>query len=340
MKLIVGFFLIVCVMLVGYFLIDPSVEVPVKVSKKINGVSLVNPRRPAGKAALCDVQSINADWVAVIPFGFSVQGEPSVYFDTERQWWGERLEGTRQLIRDAKSCSLKVMVKPHVWLRRGWIGEFSLQQEQDWLEWENAYTKYVLAFAQLAEAEGAPMFCIGTEYKRAVRERPHFWPLLIEEVKKVYSGKLTYAANWDDYDEVAFWAELDYIGVDAYFPLEISAKSDLKAVTAGWKKWADRLTVFAHRQGRPVLFTEYGYQSRDGALDTPWGVPRSYGEVVDLDVQCMGYEALYQSVWKESWFAGGFLWKWHLDSSAGGFHNADFTPQGKPVEAIISKWYH
>jgi homoserine trans-succinylase len=37
--------------------------------------------------------------------------------------------------------------------------------------------------------------------------------------KKNLLRKLTYAANWDDFDKVPFWNELDYIGIDAYFPL-------------------------------------------------------------------------------------------------------------------------
>ena len=45
------------------------------------------------------------------------------------------------------------------------------------------------------------------------------WVELIEKVRTVYSGKLTYAANYDNYQDVGFWNHLDFIGINAYFPL-------------------------------------------------------------------------------------------------------------------------
>ena len=36
----------------------------------------------------------------------------------------------------------------------------------------------------------------------------------------MYSGKLTFGANWYlEYEDVTFWDDLDYIGIQAYFPL-------------------------------------------------------------------------------------------------------------------------
>jgi hypothetical protein len=58
-------------------------------------------------------------------------------------------------------------------------------------------------------------------FRNRIRERssqrPEYWSQLIKKIKKIYSGN--YAANWDDFDKVPFWNELDYIGIDAYFPL-------------------------------------------------------------------------------------------------------------------------
>jgi hypothetical protein len=58
------------------------------------------------------------------------------------------------------------------------------------------------------------LFCFGTELGNAIAKRPQYWSQLIVKIRK-YTGKLTYAANWDDFDKVPFWKELDYIGIDA-----------------------------------------------------------------------------------------------------------------------------
>ena len=45
------------------------------------------------------------------------------------------------------------------------------------------------------------------------------WVQLINKTRTIYKGQLTYAANYDNYHEVDFWEHLDFIGINAYFPL-------------------------------------------------------------------------------------------------------------------------
>jgi hypothetical protein len=67
-------------------------------------------------------------------------------------------------------------------------------------KWESNYEKYILDFAQLAQNENIELFCFGTELG-TVAKRPEYWSQLNK--KKIY-WKLTYAANWDDFDKVPF----------------------------------------------------------------------------------------------------------------------------------------
>ena len=61
---------------------------------------------------------------------------------------------------------------------------------------------------------------------------------------------------------------------------------------------------------------------------------------VNLEAQANLLEGLYQSVWEEDWFAGGFLWKWFIiNEKVGGTDDNQFTPQNKPVLQLISKQY-
>jgi len=45
------------------------------------------------------------------------------------------------------------------------------------------------------------------------------WKKLIQNIRKIYSGQLTYAANFDNYQNIAFWEDLDVMGINAYFKL-------------------------------------------------------------------------------------------------------------------------
>ena len=58
---------------------------------------------------------------------------------------------------------------------------------------------------------------------------------MILKIKEVYKGKLTYAANWDEFKRVPFWKALDYIGVDAYFPLSDKKTPTVAEFEKGWK---------------------------------------------------------------------------------------------------------
>jgi len=90
---------------------------------------------------------------------------------------------------------------------------------------------------------------------------------------------------------------------------------------------------------KPILFTEYGYRSVDYSGKSPWVSDRSMNQV-NLEAQINTTKALFETFWQEDWFAGGFIWKWFINHDAsGGLENAMFTPQNKPVEAVLREQY-
>ena len=90
----------------------------------------------------------------------------------------------------------------------------------EWDTWFESYRKNMILYAQLAEQNNVELLCIGTELRTSIKHQPLAWQDLIKDIKKVYFGKLTYAANWDDdIGSYTFWEALDYVGVQAYFPL-------------------------------------------------------------------------------------------------------------------------
>jgi hypothetical protein len=92
-----------------------------------------------------------------------------------------------------------------------------------------------------------------------------------------------------------------------------------------------------------MLFTEIGYVSRPGATLEPWLWPdRHRGETSEpagLTTQERAYEAFYRVFWYRPWVAGAYVWKWYPSLPADGQAAVDFTPQGKPAEQVMARWY-
>jgi 5-hydroxyisourate hydrolase-like protein (transthyretin family) len=310
-------------------------------TEKINGVSFVGSREVIDSTHVQPVVDVNANWAAVMPFAFMQRLDATeLIFNIERQWWGEREEGVRKTIQLMHDKGIMVMVKPQIWIRRGeFTGHLRMNTEEDWILFEENYRKFILLFAKIAQETGVAMFCVGTELNTFVSTRPDFWNQLINEIKTIYKGKLTYAENWDAKTRVSFWDQLDYIGIDAYYPVSDSKTPTVEEARLGWQKHKVEILELHQHYNLPILFTEYGYRSRDYAGKTPWESERVEGEV-NHQAQENLTTALFEEFWNEPWFAGGFHWKWfHNHEQAGGLENNQFTVQNKPAEAILKEHY-
>ncbi len=307
---------------------------------KINGINLVSMDRVLDSSEVIPMKRLNANWASVIPYAF-VPGlnKPGLVFDGKWQWIGERSAGVESAIRCLHKQGVSVMVKPQLWIGHGeFSGHLEMPDENSWKQFEEEYLGYVLAFAQLAEREGAELFCLGTEMEAFVRARPAFWSKMIAEVRKVFSGKLTYAANWDGYADVPFWSELDFIGIDAYFPIADGRHPKKRYLIAGWRDLMPQLKKVSDQSGRRVLFTEYGYRSTPNCAESPW----DYSEATTCSekAQVNALVALYEVIWDQPFMAGGFLWKWYPDhENAGGPKNALYTVQNKKAEELVRVVY-
>jgi hypothetical protein len=105
------------------------------------------------------------------------------------------------------------------------------------------------------------------------------WVRLIERTRTVFDGTLTYAANFDAYQNVGFWRHLDLIGINSYFPLrdgvdDGSPSARLPAIFRNrWRTILAEIQSFKERQGlprTPILFTELGLTSRANCTVEPW----------------------------------------------------------------------
>ncbi len=307
---------------------------------KLSGITLVAPRDSFSNNPMIELKQINCQWIAVVPYSFTPANESRVYFGNNHQWWGETPRGSRQTIKLAKKEGIKVMLKPQLWMHNSWVGALDFESESEWLQWESDYKEYILTFAKIAEDEQVDLLCIGTEFKISVQKRTHFWIKLISEIREVYSGLITYCSNWDDFENIPIWNDVDVIGISAYFPLSDSATPSVEDLKKQWLPIKKRIRKLSEQTGKKILFTEYGYLSIDGCAGKTWELEKSRTSIPSNELaQSNALEALYESFCDEDYWIGGFLWKWYPHKIREKFGKHDYTPQGKMSESTISKWF-
>ena len=271
-----------------------------------------------------------ANWIAI---AFSaLQATPQ---STEIPYWKEPTvsdEEVRWAVQTAKSLDLKVCLKPIVNCADGtWRAHINFFDkdvpcEPKWSEWFRSYTDFILHYAVIAEESGCEMFCVGCELVQTDR-RAAEWRTLISEVRKVYSGVITYNCDKYQEDNVTWWDALDVISSSGYYPEQ------------DWEAQLNRIEQVVTQHGKPFFFMEAGCPSRTGSAAIPndW----SLEGVTDLEEQARFYRAMFGACQQREWVQGFMLWDWParlypLEEAAG---NDDYCMYGKPAAGIIHEYY-
>lgn len=315
--------------------------IPFAFGQKIKGLSFVGTKDNVLPAQILPVQAIGANWVTLMPFGYlgSLQ-DSSVHYDTPWQWKGETTQGITKTIPLFNKKGIKVMLKPQLWVRGGkYTGKIEPKTAQEWERLKTSYRSFILHFAAIAQNHSLPLFCIGTELSSMVQKDPDYWRALIRAVRERFKGELVYAENWDQYQKVPFWDALDYIGVNAYFPLKGDEAVTLKSIQERWQKDSDKMAYLSKKTQRPILFTEMGYRSIPDPLSRPWDY-RSSPKAYDPKMQAMALEALFKQFISKQWWKGGFVWKWFPDhQNVGGENHTGFSPQNKLAQDVLHHYF-
>ncbi len=101
------------------------------------------------------------------------------------------------------------------------------------------------------------------------------WRGIIRDVRRIYRGPVSLGANFDSYDRVGFWDELDAIGVTSYFKLRLwgeEGAAQEAALLDGWRGVAAGLQAVALE--RPVYLLELGWTRKAGSTVRPWSYDR------------------------------------------------------------------
>lgn len=339
------------------------------------GVCWVAANRHLTEYDMLSLAKNGVEWISQTPFGWqSGYNVPEIRLNRQRGFSGERDDGIGEATRLAKKFGIRTMLKPHIWLTDRsdgkWRSDIAMDSEQDWQKWFADYRTFMMHYAQLAEQHDIEALCIGTELYRATIEREADWRALIADIRAVYGGKLIYAANWyEEFEALAFWDALDYIGVQAYFPLvteqavPVAQKGwlahaldflveesegagrvpSVAALKEGWREHLQAIERVHTKYQKPVIITEIGYHSAIDAAVKPWEWDSDETEATPeerLQTQANCYRAFFEVFWQQDYFAGVYFWKWYPNHrQAGGRDDRDFTPQNKPAAKVMSQWY-
>jgi hypothetical protein len=262
--------------------------------------------------------------IALVPYGFSPRDTPSVRFGGRNIW--ETDQSIEQIAGYAHSKGLRVFLKPQIWVRGAFPGDLHYETTHDRARWFAEYRLFLEHYARLATRIKADLFAVGVEFGKMSRYEKE-WRALIARARELYQGPLVYASvQGPEFETLAFWDALDYIGLNNYYPLPDSL--DTAAVVR-------KVEAVQRRFGKPVIFPEAGFSSFEAPHREPWD--ETARKLAPSD-QARAYEAVLRAFYQKPWFYGVYWWKVGTNGY-GGASDGSHTPWGKPAMEVIRKWY-
>lgn len=218
-------------------------------------------------------------------------------------------------------------------LERGkWRGTIA---PDSWDVWFDAYREALLDVARIGAREHAGLLVVGSELCSSERHAAQ-WSRTIAAARKVFPGELTYSSNWDHLPRESWVAELDLLGLNAYYELVCPEQdSYLDVWSDTWRSVAaTQIEPWRRRFGKRLLFLEVGYPSSEGADRYPWDYTAD--GAVDLPTQELLYLAFLKQWGSDPHVAGAYFYVWWEgpDRDARGY-----TPRGKPAGELLRAVY-
>ncbi|MGC4067234.1 MAG: hypothetical protein QM784_21850 [Polyangiaceae bacterium] len=300
----------------------------------------LHPDRGYGSAACArtmhEIKGMGGNWVSLTPFGRVYGLTPTGISHRFEAPIDENRKAVAAAVAQAHAEGLRVLLVPDLWVENGeWRGLIAPKTDAGWQRWAKAYLDFVTTWAQVAEQSQVNLLAVGVELRSWVttRRAAEFLPI-IEQVRRVYHGPLTYAANWDDVHDTVIWGHLDVIGINAFYPLARRENASDRELLTKAARVATETGKLASRWGKPVVFTEFGYTTRKDPALKPWEWPEHLKSVsIDEADQARAYRAILRAFMPQPWFMGMFVWRLYADpSDVSQEPEWGFSPRGKLAE--------
>lgn len=314
---------------------QPPRPVPQPVSGPLLGVNLTAYTRdgygqPSVRKAIDTLADLGSTAVTLVPTWYMSSSQANrIAPDPDKSPSDSSLD---RAISWSRQAGLQVILKPHVdVIDDSYRGEI---RPANFDRWFRSYGDFIDHYATYASARSVDLFVAGTELKTVSTETDR-WRSVIQLVRDRYRGPVTYAANWDEVDQVQFWDDLDAIGVDAYYELspDDGSTPTLQSLVDAWKGVSAKLESTSESWQRPVLLTEVGFPSQTGATVKPYEVT---DQPADQSIQALAYKATFKALSGSSWLRGISWWSWRADPSPEEDHETDYSPEGKQAQKALA----
>eukprot|EP00912_Choanoflagellata_sp_UC4_P001936 UC4_evm2s1242 len=319
-----------------------------------------------GRASLRRLASTGSNWVSIVVTEYQWQINSTEIFplydsmavnDTTSHYYKFVTIKPQVLvstIKFAKSLGLKVMLKPHIDLLRDnkpngrfWRGDiggpllrtFYHYSEApknsfypssgcpavdwdpppsgirpfttiQWNAWFLSYTKFLLKYAIIAAEEDVEILSLNCELYCPNRQ----------------AGTSENTLSCFGF----FWLTIELHTTSAYYKVSGETTAEL---VRGWNPHKKILRSLHKKYNKSIVFTEIGFCS--GQCSRDHSPSRS-----DLSWHAAQYEAVFEAFrGEQNWFLGFFFWNWDTDPTSPLLHDDCLTPQGKPAEDVLRKYY-
>ena len=278
------------------------------------------------------IAKIGADWVQLLLTVFVDRVDSStIERDPKRTVSDARL---RETIRYALKSGLRVSLLPVLLIRNAdndddWRG--TLRPADPGKFWRS-YDSLLCRYLDIAREEKVDMFSVGSELC-SLEKHWDVWPRLIQNARGRYAGWLTYSVNWDHYQVPRFWHLLDQVGMTGYFELTEDKNARLAQLTAAWRRVRKEIEQVSKRLDRPIVLTELGYASQDGANTAPWNYLLATGDI-DLREQADCFEAFAQVMADATFLHGVYVYG---SFEQGGPKDHTYAVWDKPAREVVER---
>ena len=247
-----------------------------------------------------------------------------------------------------KQRGFKILIQPYPYIADGSIAEVDWNPA-DKATWFSQYETIINQIAQYAQSENLYGMYVATNLVH-MEEFEADWIRIIQNVKKVYQGKVFFRTNWwktaswapetvQAYQATlnrTFWQYVDVIAIAAYFevtdepnPSSETLQKELHS-TEIYDRKQDIITEiknFHDKWNKPVFFGELGLPPYSNAPSKP------YDNQMDKTSK---YSEVVQSNWFDAWYTVFSQFDWWLGYSIFEIgSNSSYNPYGKMASSTI-----